>query len=96
MGERTKATSSLPKPNPRLRRVKPEPESTTLEEGKRGGGREKKRISSTRFMIKLLHTLESSLKRGWRTQKKIKGVDAFGDGGYKWVYEDKIRRKKKS
>ena len=26
--------------------------------------------------------------------KKIKGVDAFGDGGYKWVYEDKIRKKK--
>ena len=66
MGERTKATSSLPKPNPKLRRVKPEPESTTLEEGKRGGGKEYRRQSYDQIVT----YIESSLKRGWRTQKK--------------------------
>ena len=94
MGERTKATSLLPKPNPRLRRVKPEPESTTLEEGKgrREGGKKKSIVDKVYDQI--VTYIGKQFKEGLANAKKIKGVDAFGDGGYKWVYEDKIREKK--
>ena len=44
-------------------------DDTGRREGRGDGRGEKKGISSTRFVIKLLHTLKSSLKRGWRTQK---------------------------